>query len=93
MHDWTILSIVLDWTQGKLTIHLKDSMSQPQYILIEGLHLLNVPRNNEWGKSISINKVTGPSSTVYDCAVLEIEIQSGDVIHVEAKSIIMPVLA
>lgn len=91
MHDWMLVSILLDWSENKLSINLKDNQSQQQYIYIAGLRLLNAPRKNDWGKSASINKVTGPSATADGCLILEIEIQSGDIIHVKADSIIMPV--
>jgi hypothetical protein len=39
-----------------------------------------------WGFSVSINEVRGPVATGDDFSVLEIELQSGDLIRIEAAS-------
>ena len=45
---------------------------------------LGCDRQPPWGFSVSINEVRGPAAAGDDASVLEIEMQSGDLIRIEA---------
>ncbi|MGZ5051436.1 MAG: hypothetical protein ACXWF8_18745 [Methylobacter sp.] len=90
MHDWTLLSIVVEWMKGIVTITF-DTYEYNRVILIaEGLIELVVPKHDEWGESVSVNKVQGPVKLKNGNYHLALEIQSGDTITLEARSIQMP---
>lgn len=84
MHDWTLLSIHIDWPSGNARLEIKDPTSTIRILEIRELLQITVPRRNPWGESISINEST--QSTGEDTKVhkLSIEMQSGDVIQIEA---------
>jgi hypothetical protein len=90
MHDWTLLSISFDWGTGNAVLTFRRSGSELVSVQAEGVSNLQVPRMNEWGKSVSVNEVRGPSKDVGGLQTLEIEMQSGDVIKITALSFIFP---
>jgi hypothetical protein len=90
MHDWTLVSIFFDWAAGQVILSLKDGGSSLVTIRAEGTSSLAIPQLNEWGPSVSVNEVRGPSKESGDMQALEIEMQSGDVIKVVATSFIFP---
>lgn len=90
MHDWTFVTLVVEWPKGVVTITLKNSSSAEVFIIAEGLTDLKVPKRESWGESVSINVVNGPKILDNGNSYLSIEIQSGDVIEIEAKSISIP---
>lgn len=51
---------------------------------------LRVPRTQTWGSSVSINGVDGPSPQEEGRVRVAIEMQSGDLIEIVARSIEMP---
>jgi hypothetical protein len=90
MHDWTLLSIFFDWGTGNAALAFRRSGSELVSVQAEGVSNLQVPRMNEWGKSVSVNEVRGPSKDVGGRQTLEIEMQSGDLIKITALSFIFP---
>jgi hypothetical protein len=56
----------------------------------EGVSHLEVPRLNPWGPSVSVNEVRGPTTNANESQAIEIEMQSGDVIKITAKSFAFP---
>ncbi|MCL7423218.1 MAG: hypothetical protein M8364_20220 [Methylobacter sp.] len=90
MHDWTLVSILVDWIKGTVTVTFKNYESNLVMLIADGLINLHIPKHEEWGESISINEVTGPILLNNGNYYLELEIQSGDKIELEAKSIKMP---
>ena len=90
MHDWTLLSVQVDWETGRAELifscYLRDAVS----LVVEGLVDLHLPRRHDWGPSVSINTVKGPSATDGGLQALEIEMQSGDYIRIVAASFRMP---
>ena len=90
MHDWTLLSILFEWGTGRVTISFRNSKSAPASLVAESVVDLHVPQLNEWGPSVSVNKVIGPSAIGKGLQTLEIEMQSGDLIRVVAASFQLP---
>jgi hypothetical protein len=86
MHDWVLVSINLSWASAKVEIEFVDSESKRRKMVAEDLSFINIPRRSPWGGSVSVNEVS--RETVEENRVrLLIEIQSGDVIELEAGSI------
>lgn len=90
MHDWTLVSIFFDWAASHVILSFKNSGSDLVTIRADGASNLTVPQLNEWGPSVSVNEVRGPLKENDAMQVLEIEMQSGDVIKVVATSFIFP---
>jgi hypothetical protein len=90
MHDWSFVSLFMEWSLGKATITLKDNNSVDVFLVADGLVDLKVPKQEEWGKSISVNEINGPTVLTNGNCYIAIEIQSGDKIEIEAKSIKLP---
>jgi hypothetical protein len=57
--------------------------------LADDVSSLEVPRQNPWGKSVSVNSLVIADMPGRDENTLEIEMQSGDVIWLYAKRIAM----
>ncbi|PAU62773.1 hypothetical protein [Pseudomonas indica] len=87
MHDWTLCSIYIDWASANAKIELKDAASKVIALEIKGLSLLVIPRKNPWGESVSINEVIQINKEGEELRGLNIEMQSGDIIEIEAKLI------
>lgn len=91
LHDATLRSLSLDWSSGALTLEL--SLSEEPIVaarlVAEGVRQLVCPRHQPWGRSKSINSVAGPSPSVEGVSTLTIEMQSGDVLEVQAASFVL----
>lgn len=87
LHDATIKKIEVTWETGEITIILKTGLHQYPDVRINCFNAVNIicPRYCPWGMSVSINEIrefslkSGESSKR-----LEIEIQSGDTIIIDA---------
>ena len=90
MHDWTLIEIVADWATGKVTLSFKNNESTIEHITALGFSDLHIPKLHDWGDSVSVNEVYGPSEDSDGRLTLVIEIQSGDKISIKAQSINMP---
>lgn len=85
MHDWSLVSIAINWPEGKAALVVLDCSSAERVISFSGLRELTLDRMSPWGPSNSINeyrlaKYAGGVS-------LEMEMQSGDIIKVRAQEI------
>jgi len=58
-------------------------------LVAENVIDLHVPRLQDWGPSVSVNKVTGPLDGLAYKRLL-IEMQSGDVIKISAGTFVLP---
>ena len=87
MHDWVLERIVVDWATRVVTFFLRWRVSKQ--ISARNFTNLVVPRNEEWGRSESINSVSGPNKIDDKMYELRIEMQSGDLILVSAEIIEM----
>jgi hypothetical protein len=85
-HDWTLVEVVFRWAQGSVTVAL-DGPSSRCVVLAEDVSLLEVPRQIPWGRSVSVNSFSIVDMPDQGEKYLEIEMQSGDVIRVNAKRI------
>lgn len=90
MHDWSLISIHLDWIQSHLTIHLKNKQSEDIMLIAERFKTFNISQKNEWGESISINQILNFSILENGNAFIQIEVQSGDLLEIEAEKIMLP---
>jgi hypothetical protein len=90
MHDWTLISLELAWKDGRMTIELRNPKSAQVSLTAVDVSALHVPRAADWGPSVSINAVAGPMILPDGRQRLEIEMQSGDVIAITARSFVMP---
>ena len=92
LHDTTVDSARLDWRSGtsRLNIRWEDGTSPAGRgieLLATETSLFQWPRQQPWGRSDCINEVRGPTAVSDDLVRLEIEMQSGDLITIEAASV------
>ena len=90
MHDWTFETLMVDWLDGSATFTFRDNKTKKRFLTAEGLVELRIPKREAWGESISVNEIEGPSLLESGNFYLSVEIQSGDKVEVEAKSISLP---
>lgn len=90
MHDWTLVSLSIDWAEATIDITFKNGTSNQVCLVAEGLSGLRLSKREPWGESSSVNEVEGPNSLDNGNKYICIEIQSGDKIEIEAKSISVP---
>jgi len=90
MHDWTLVSIQFEWKEGRVALSLRNTKSETVSVIADGVADLMIPRRNEWGSSVSVNCVSGPIDHPGGLQKLDIEMQSGDVIQIVAKSFRLP---
>lgn len=88
LHDATLLSVHLDWETGNAVFTLRTGLPAPKHLAITaiGTSDLRCPRRAPWGASASINEVRGPTAHE-DQEHLELEMQSGDVLRISARSL------
>jgi len=89
MHDWTLNSISIDWQSGCAVCRLEGPDAQAS-LVANGLRELRLPRKFSWGPSVSVNRVTGPIQKSAGLSLISIEMQSGDIIEIEASSFNLP---
>jgi hypothetical protein len=94
LHDATLESVELAWSSGKVVIRVRtgDVMHARWVVVATSLRRLGCDRQTPWGFSASINEVRGPTALSDDAAVLEIEMQSGDLIRIEAGAFTLQVV-
>ena len=83
MHDWTLLGVTYDWAAAQVTINFQ-AVDGPKALVATSVTDFHVPQLRDWGPSASVNgveQVAGARS-----AALRIEMQSGDVIAIEATA-------
>ena len=90
MHDWILVSVAMDWSEGSGTINFANNKNEKHFIRLEGLAELKMPRREEWGPSKYVNEVETPVKLDNGNFYCSIEIQSGDKIEIEAASIVLP---
>lgn len=85
LHDATLESMELRWSSGEAVLRIRTGdPTRPQRVVVASAVLrLGCDRQLPWGFSVSINEVRGPA-VGDDALVLEIEMQSGDLIRIEA---------
>ena len=89
MHDWTLLSLRIDWESAAVLSVIRGPKGEDE-IRASGALEIHIPRALPWGPSVSINAVTGPTVVKNGLSALDIEMQSGDTIKIVARSFNMP---
>lgn len=84
-HDFTLLSIHVLWETGKVRVKTKGPNEEVTITCMDVSSVV-VPRIQEWGPSKSILSVG--ATTENDKTLLRINMQSGDTIELECKSLI-----
>jgi hypothetical protein len=83
LHDATLEKLALDWRAGCAEV-LLHAATGVVTLRASGVTKLACPRLHPWGPSSSVNEVRGPLARD-GRMVLELEMQSGDVIVIEAE--------
>lgn len=92
MHDWTLVSIQVGWQAATVAIAFKNTDSEQVLLTADGFTDLHIPKREEWGASVSVNEASDIELLPNGQQRLAIEMQSGDVLSLEAKSIQIPAL-
>jgi len=79
LHDATLAAICIDWDAARCDVRLRPVGLSSHLLVFEGFTHIELPRRQVWGPSSSINTVAQPREGLFD-----IELQSGDVIRIEA---------
>jgi hypothetical protein len=89
MHDWTLVAVLFEWETAQVTVSFSSHTGSP-VLVARSVVDLRITQSNEWGPSVSVNKVKGPFDTDNGLQSIEIEMQSGDIIKIIAASFEMP---
>jgi hypothetical protein len=84
-HDFTLVRVTVDWADGVVTFELLGPNDQTT-LRANGLRRLALPREQPWGRSVSINEfelVEVPGGGLWSA---QFEMQSGDLIEVICES-------
>jgi hypothetical protein len=86
LHDWTLVSISYDWETSGAVFHLQGPDGERELVALKATNL-SVPHSAPWGSSVSINQIEGSTVDESGNLTVKIEMQSGDVISLQAASI------
>jgi hypothetical protein len=89
MHDWTLRVVNVDWGVGVVRVEF-DAPTGRTVLQAHGLQDLHMPRTESWGPSVSVNEARGPVGLEGGLVRLSIEMQTGDVIEIVARSFDLP---
>ena len=81
LHDATLKAVRLAWAEGRCVLELSSSSAPSCELIFMGVSELHVPRRYPWGPSVSVNAVRKVNGNTF-----EVEIQSGDVLRIEASA-------
>ena len=86
LHDATLVKVTVDWAGGILEMDLRRSAAgTPLFrVTAKDVREAQFPRYQPWGRSSSVNQI---SCLRGDDTVLEMQMQSGDVILIRAASL------
>lgn len=87
LHDAVFLRAVLLW--GKVAdARMVFRVLGPRFIVLKatGVTNLSCPHENPWGPSVHVNEIRGPLLARQGVERIEVEVQSGDTIGIEAAS-------
>ncbi|KUM40130.1 hypothetical protein [Pseudomonas sp. EpS/L25] len=79
LHDATLNAVRVSWEDGKCIMNIEHGTLGKCVLTFSAVSYLTLPRKQSWGRSVSINSFSVSSSGQY-----EIEMQSGDLIKIEA---------
>lgn len=88
LHDAILESVEMRWSSGEAALRIRtgDGAHPQRMVLASAVRRFACDRQMPWGFSVSINEVRGPAAAGDGAVVLEIEMQSGDVIRIEAAA-------
>ena len=89
MHDWTLIGVSFEWRSARASLEFEDAEAKKRTLTAEQVRLLEVPKENEWGPSVSVNEALEEPGPDGAGRMLRIEMQSGDVIRVWAANVTM----
>lgn len=92
MHDWTLVSVQVDWQAATVVVGFRNADSEQVLLTADDFTDLHVPKREDWGASVSVNEASDIELLPSGQQRLTIEMQSGDVLSLEAKSIRFPAL-
>jgi hypothetical protein len=81
LHDATLKAVRLAWAEGRCVLELSSSEAPSCELIFTGVSELHVPRHYPWGRAVSINAVRRVKDNTF-----EVEVQSGDVLRIEASA-------
>jgi hypothetical protein len=86
LHDATLEALELRWSSGEAVMRIRtgDATHAQRVVVASAVRRIGCDRQMPWGFSVSINEVRGPVAAGDDTFMLEIEMQSGDLISIEA---------
>jgi hypothetical protein len=87
LHDATLIRVCVEWGAGVCVLVARQSPEKGGEVVIEvtGMRRLECPHHLPWGPSSSIN--TARCTTNGTKVLLEVELQSGDVILIEGATL------
>lgn len=87
LHDATLEALEMRWSSGDVILRIRtgDAMHPHRVVAASSVRRLTCSREMPWGFSLSINEVRGPKPIDDDVFLIEIEMQSGDIIRIEAR--------
>ena len=86
LHDASLESIVFRWLEGDVVITVRTGdPREPRLLLVaSAVRRLDCSRQMPWGHSVSINELQRPTPISENTVAVLIEMQSGDLIRIEA---------
>lgn len=82
LHDATLVAVHLVWADGTCIMTVRQSLLSDCTLTFTGVSNLILPRTQPWGPSQSINSASQRNKGQY-----EIEMQSGDLIKIDASNV------
>jgi len=87
MHDWTLLDVKFDWRSACASLTFEDCEAKSRTLTAEKVRLLEIPREDEWGPSVSVNETADGPGPDGVGQMVRIEMQSGDAIRLWAARV------
>lgn len=84
LHDATLIAMRLTWEDGTCVADIDHGTLGRCVLTFSAVSHLTLPRKKDWGRSVSINSFSVRTSGQY-----EIEMQSGDLIKIEATGVML----
>jgi hypothetical protein len=86
MHDWTLLSVAVDWAEATVELTALDEASEKRCIKFDAVREVVLDRTAPWGASNSINEVSLTDGAQEAGLRVRFEMQSGGGIIISAAS-------
>lgn len=79
LHDALLAAVYVSWEAERCDFLLRPVGMEPHLLTFEGFLNIELPRRESWGPSSSVNAIRQAQDGHF-----EIELQSGDVLRIEA---------